>query len=202
MVNPSMEQNLESYQKYAENPGRPGNEVDGCRVCGGRVFPALDLGRHPFANHLAENPNDPVFDYPLMLNVCGDCSCAQLSYCADDIILYSHYRYLTPDSKALSDHYQTTYKFLLDRGYIQSDLNIVEIGSNIGRLLEYLKPYAKSILGVDPAENVSRLANQRGIPTFTAFFNSEEAKKIKYSDGKKNLIIARHCFAHASHRWP
>ena len=84
-----------SENDYAGNPGRRGSEVDYCRVCGGEVFQVLDLGKHPFANNLAVNPDEAIDVYPLSLIVCSKCSCAQLSYCADDTILYSQYTYLT-----------------------------------------------------------------------------------------------------------
>jgi len=161
----------------------------------------LDLGKHPFANNLAVNPDEAIDVYPLSLIVCSKCSCAQLSYCADDTILYSQYTYLTPESVALSDHYAKVYQFLLDRKFISGDLHVLEIGSNIGRFLEYLRPFSRSILGVDPAENISVLANQNGIPTISAFFNPDEARKICQTDCEKNLVIARHCFAHNEEPW-
>jgi len=78
---------------------------------------------------------------------------------------------------------------------------VLEIGSNIGRFLEHLRPSVKSILGVDPAINIAKMANQRGVPTVNVFFNAVEAEAIRDQFGVMDLFIARHCFAHNEKPW-
>ena len=186
---------------YAGNPGRRGGEVECCRVCGGDLFTVLELGRHPFANGFVAEPDDTIEVHPLTLMVCTWCSTAQLSYCADDGRLYQNYNYITPDSTALMAHYQTIHEYLMATGIIHPKSDILEIGSNIGRFLEYLQPHVGSILGVDPARNIAAMANDRGIPTIPAFFNPESAKAIREDMGMVNLFITRHCFAHNEEPW-
>ena len=49
-------------------------------------------------------------------------------------------------------------------------MDCLEIGSNNGRFLKFLEPYVKSVLGVDPAENVASIAASLGIETIVDFF--------------------------------
>jgi len=172
-----------------------------CRICNGETFMLLNLRHHPFANDLADSPLDPVKIYPLALLICKKCSAAQLSYCADDKELYGHYNYITPDSQELKTHYGQIVSFLSENGYLSGASHVLEIGSNIGRFLEFLKPKVRSILGVDPAVNIAGMANQKGIATVNDFFNKVSAKKILDDSGKKDVIIARHCFAHNEKPW-
>ena len=167
-----------------------------CRICDADTFAVIDLGNHPFANNLAVAPELPVETFPLCLHVCQNCSAAQLCYCADDHALYDEYNYITPDSEMLREHYAHIVDFLKDHHYLGDHSHILEIGSNIGHFLAYVRPFVESVLGVDPARNISQMANQRGIHTLNTFFNADSAEHILQTHGQQDLIVARHCFAH------
>ncbi len=172
-----------------------------CRICGGKTFVLLDLGHHPFANALVSSLHDPVKIYPLVLLICRQCSAAQLSYCADSHELYDNYNYITPVSGELTAHYGKILDFLKGKGFLSSSSRLLEIGSNIGRFLEFVSPHVRSVTGVDPASNVAAMANQRGISTLNSFFNSEAAQRLLAFEGRKSVIVARHCFAHNEKPW-
>jgi SAM-dependent methyltransferase len=72
----------------------------------------------------------------------------------------------------------------------------LEIGSNVGHFLKFLKPHVGSMLGVDPAENVCKLAVENGVATVCDFFNAESAGRLKAQYDAPDLIAAPHCFAH------
>lgn len=167
-----------------------------CRSCGGSTFELLNLGDQPLANNLSLSPGAPVETFPLAVRVCDRCSLAQLSYCVDKEVLYSDYNYVTPESVELTRHYGEVYDFLRENGHIGPESMVLDIGSNIGRLLEFLKPRVKSVLGIDPAQNIVDLAIDRHIPTFCRFFNEASAREIDEAFGKQDAIFARHCFAH------
>jgi len=167
-----------------------------CRICGGKTFCVIDLGCQPFANALEAEPHSNVQTYPLKMHVCEECSTGQLSYCADSSGLYKNYLYVSPVSSILDRHFKDILDFLKEHNYVHSASNILEIGSNVGSFLKFIKPHVNSILGVDPAVNISKMANDRGVPTLNGFFNGELAEDILSKQGKKDVIIARHCFAH------
>jgi novobiocin biosynthesis protein NovU/D-mycarose 3-C-methyltransferase len=52
------------------------------------------------------------------------------------------------------------------------------------------------VLGVEPAANISLLADRDGVPTRTDFFCERSAREITSTWGKADLIVGRHVFAH------
>lgn len=172
-----------------------------CRVCSSDTFCVVDLGNHPFANALLDKPTGEVNSYPLSLHVCHHCATAQLSYCANDHELYNEYLYITPRSIILSEHYGQIVDFLFEHGYMSRETDMAEIGSNIGRFLEYVQPHIHSVLGIDPAVNIAEMANQNGVRTINDFFNLETGRRIRQEEGYKDVIVARHCFAHNEKPW-
>ena len=172
-----------------------------CRICQGETFLLLNLRHHPFANALVSSTLEPIKIYPLALLICKECSSAQLSYCADDKELYNNYNYITPDSPALKTHYGQIVSFLEQNGYLSASSHVLEIGSNIGRFLEFIKPRVRFILGVDPARNIAEMANLNDIQTVNDFLNNASAERIREKKGPMDMIIARHCFAHNEKPW-
>ncbi len=51
------------------------------------------------------------------------------------------------------------------RGYLQVEWDIVEIGSSTGYFLELMRPYVRSVIGVEPGPEQAAYANKRGIRT-------------------------------------
>tara|TARA_B100000886_G_scaffold193073_1_gene132989 strand:- start:4111 stop:5328 length:1218 start_codon:yes stop_codon:yes gene_type:complete len=167
-----------------------------CRICQENTIEILDLGMSPPANSLSDNKDINFEKYPLKLEYCNNCKNIQLKDCLDIDKLYKHYYYQTPNSSMLQKHYEDLTEFLKSKNYINLSSNIVEIGSNIGSYLKFLKPHVNKILGIDPAENIVEKANNMGIPTICNFFNPKTASDLANNIDKTNAIIARHCFAH------
>lgn len=169
-----------------------------CRICGGALRTILDLGKTPAANSLTATAREPIESFPLVLQLCMNCTSLQLRDCLSIEDLYKNYYYLTPESRMLQEHYWDLTNFLLSNVYLTSLSNVVEVGSNIGTYLKFLKPHVRSVLGVDPAENIAKMANDLGLPTVCEFFNTSTARNLLRSNGAADVIIARHCFAHNS----
>ncbi len=177
-----------------------------CRFCGNKTFEVLDLGNLPLANSLMTSPSgssdgESVDTFPTALHVCSTCSTAQLSYCTDLNVLYKDYVYITPDSTMLSEHYQSVINYLVTKQFVTQATRMLEIGSNIGRFLAHCEPHVNSILGVDPADNITHLAIEAGVPTVNDFFNKASSTRIAEQYGKVDFIAARHCFAHNEKPW-
>src|SRR5262245_38539063 len=167
-----------------------------CRICGFRTRVVLDLGTSPPANTLLDSPDQEQTSFPLVLELCEACGNLQLRDCLDAVELYRHYLYVTPDSTMLRKHYEQLHAELTERSYLDSASFVLEVGSNAGLLLQYLKPRTREVLGIDPAVNICALARKSGIETVCDFFNVESAARILQSHGAPNLVIARHCMAH------
>jgi len=174
--------------------------VKNCRMCASeRLALFLDLGEMPPADqflhkHQLSEHRDA---YPLQVAVCEECGLIQLNYVVPPEILYcDDYPYESSTTSAGRRHWgefaRTTTR-LLD---LTSNDLVVDIGSNVGVLLQMFKEQGTRVLGVDPAANIAEIANQNGIETVAAFFNSETARKIVASKGQASVITGTNVFAH------
>jgi SAM-dependent methyltransferase len=169
-----------------------------CRVCDNTdLTRVLSLGYLPLANNLLKNEETYFEKYPLELNYCKICFNCQLSYTVNPKKLFKNYLYLSSTSKFFMSHFEMAAKkyeklFKLSK---QKSL-IIDIGSNDGiALLPFKKIGYKNILGIEPAINIAKIANQKGIRTINDFFNAKTVKKIKQ---KADLILASNVFAHTN----
>jgi SAM-dependent methyltransferase len=102
---------------------------------------------------------------------------------------------MTSASKPIVDHFK---KYAQDvyQEFLQEDNSfVVEIGSNDGSLLKEFKKLGTSILGIEPATNLSELANQSNVTTKNTFFSSEVSKEIIKSRDV-SVVIANNVIAH------
>lgn len=170
-----------------------------CRTCGSdQLALVLDLGCTPLANDFI--PVDEISKYsislPLRLVICTRCSLAQLADTVDPAVLYSRYAYVTSTSKTMDGHLAAQQHHLLKAGGFVRPPRVLEIASNTGLYLRKFQQAGCEVLGVEPAENIARLAIQSGVPTLIKFFNTTTAQAIKSDWGLADLIVGRHVFAH------
>lgn len=159
----------------------------------------LDLGHMPPADQFLrpEQLADPVVAYPLEVYVCLGCGLSQLGYVVSPQILYQEeYPYESSTTRAGRDHFRAFAHSVSRRfGLGASDL-VVDVGSNVGVLLEGFADAGQRILGVDPAGNIAEIANARGIPTIPDLFGPEVAQRIVAEHGQAAVITATNVFAH------
>jgi SAM-dependent methyltransferase len=167
-----------------------------CRICKAQTRRILDLGESPPANAFNDAPTFAQASFPLVLEVCVACGNLQLHDCMDAQVLYRNYLYTTPDSQTLRTHYEKLFSYLAQRRYIGPDSFVLEVGSNSGLFLQYLKPRVARVLGIDPAANICDVARAAGIDTLCDFFAGAAANAIRASYGVPDAIVGRHCFAH------
>ena len=167
-----------------------------CRLCKFPVITIIDMGISPVANNFIKKVGNKYNEYDLILSFCKNCSNIQLEKIISPKILYSNYTYITPDVPILNDHYDRIINYLIINKYINKKTKALEIGSNVGFFLKRLKPFIKNVLGVDPAKNIYKIAKFNNVPTIIDFFDIKSSRKIKKNYGNKDLIVARHMFAH------
>jgi novobiocin biosynthesis protein NovU/D-mycarose 3-C-methyltransferase len=178
-----------------------------CRACGlgsvapgikaapsNHLIPVFNLGIQPLANDFCGDGEQRSGYAPLEVLICPRCKLAQLSATVRPDILYSKYAYVTSTSKTMEAHFDNLIAELSARCPAKT---IVEIGSNDGLFLEHwLKKGAERVLGIDPAENLTRIARDKGINCLTGVFDSELSRMATVSMPQVDLIIARHVFCH------
>ncbi len=173
-----------------------------CRSCGeSGLTLILSLGNTPLANALLtkDQLDQPEDLFPLELYFCPHCKLLQISETVSPERLFRDYFYFSSFSNAAIENARSiAHRLVKDRKLDQSNL-VVEIASNDGYLLRHYQEKKVPVLGIEPAENIARVANDHGIPTLPEFFSSEFAEKLrkKYPDGA-DVIHANNVLAHVA----
>lgn len=173
--------------------------ITACRVCGQKsIIPFFDLGKQPLANSLLDRPDQPEEKYSLSLSYCNECGLAQLNETIPPEILFSHYVWVTGTSKTAKEHAEFFYKELLARTENPHEGYVLEIASNDGTFLVPFLRDGLKVLGIDPAENIAKMANEQGIPTEALFFGTKAADDIVARHGKARMVFARNVLPHVA----
>ncbi len=171
-----------------------------CRLCAStNVVEALKLTPTPPGNNFLSKENLNSFEetFPLDLYFCEDCKHVQLGHVVEPEFLFqNNYSYVSSTSGVFVEHLKNYSEIISERINLNQESFVIDIGSNDGTCLSFFKQKNMKVLGVDPAEEVSEIANNNGIPTLTEFFNREVATKIKSEYGKADLITSHNACAH------
>ena len=168
-----------------------------CRICGNnKLKRVVSLGYQPLANNLLRKREEKCELYPLEVNYCDGCHNCQLSVAVDPKKMFSKYLYTSSTSKTFRNHFvNAAKKYIKELKLKPKKSYIIDIGSNDGIALKPFKDLNfKNILGIEPAKNLSKLANKNKIKTFNGFLTMKNIKKIKK---KADLILASNVFAHS-----
>ena len=166
-----------------------------CRLCGSqKLEKVLSLKNSALCDVYLKEPEKQEF-YPLGLNLCMDCSFVQLSTVVNPEIIYKDYIYVTTSSSGLDSHFSKYCNELCDYlGYKEKNL-VVDIGSNDGTLLKHFKKKNHRVIGVEPAVEISKIANEKGIKTYPNFFDHSVSHQIVSENGNADLITVNNLFA-------
>lgn len=170
-----------------------------CRHCGAalsRVF--CDLRATPPSNSFLR-PADLTkgeMSYPLTTYVCDRCTLVQLPEHASAEAIFDDYVYFSSFSSSWLAHAKAYCDMIVERLSLNSDSLVVELASNDGYLLQYLKERGIPTLGIDPSYTVAEAAEAKGIPTIIDFFGTRLADTLA-ADGKHaDLILGNNVLAH------
>ena len=169
-----------------------------CRHCDKALEHTLiDLGMSPLCESFVTGGQlgDAETYYPLHVRICDSCWLAQLPEFVSPANIFTEYAYFSSYSTSWVAHakrYCKMIKARLDLGY---ESFVVELGSNDGYLLQHFLELGQRVLGIEPAANVAETARARGIPTLTAFFNTETARQVVAQYGHADLIAANNVLA-------
>ena len=158
----------------------------------------LDLGEMPLANSYIEPKNQDREEtaYRLAVAYCPKCHLVQLTNRVDPEDLFSSYLYFSSFSDAFLKHAEDMVGSLTSQFALDDSSLVVEIGSNDGYLLQFFKQRGIPVLGIEPAKNIAKVANQRSIPTLDIFFGSSSVNEILRENGQADVIIGNNVLAH------
>jgi len=66
----------------------------------------------------------------------------------------------------------------------------------MGYLLQYFQAKGIPVLGVEPAQNVAKAAEKKGVPTLTKFFGTHAARELEAAGQQADLIVCNNVLAH------
>ncbi len=175
-------------------------ELSECRLCkSSSLIEVITLASTPAGNNfltLEEKKNgiEPIF--PLTVNICDECFHLQLGHVVNPDHLFKNYHFVSGTSKVNVSHFDDYAESIIDKFRIKAGSLILDIGSNDGTNLKSFQRRGMRVLGVDPAENVAKIANQNGIETLPEYFTKDLALKIKEDYGQPALITSHNVLAH------
>lgn len=176
--------------------------VVACRSCSAPApLVVLSLGRTPLANALLtrEQLNEPEETYPLDLAFCPRCALVQITETVPPEKLFREYLYFSSFSDTMLRHAATLVERLIPARSLNRDSLVIEVASNDGYLLQYYKQAGVPVLGIEPATNIARVAEQeRGIPTVCEFFGDALAQKLASEGRRADVIHANNVLAHVA----
>jgi SAM-dependent methyltransferase len=169
-----------------------------CRSCGAALSTIfVDLGMSPLANAFIRPEHAHAMEafYPLRAYVCKECFLVQVPEPASPEKTFGDYVYFASYSDTWLAHCSRYVDEAVSRLKLTPEARIVEVGSNDGALLACFQRLNFNVLGIEPAANVARVANQRGVPTHVAFFGKDTALQLR-EQSAVDLIVANNVLAH------
>ena len=177
-----------------------GKTLAQCRMCrGGDLYLFLDLGFAPPSDSLLapEHMNEPETFFPLRVVQCRTCGLTQLDHVVDPTHMYGEkYLYESSITRTGQEHFFSMAKDIAAAFNLGANDLAVDIGSNVGVLLEGFKRCGLRVLGIDPAPRICARANERGIETWPELMTQEVAAKIVAAKGQAKVVTATNVFAH------
>lgn len=170
-----------------------------CRFCGNAALETfVDLGLSPLANSYVAPDRlgrmEPF--YPLHAYVCDGCRLVQLAEFETSEHIFSHYAYFSSYSESWLAHAKRYCERIVPRFKLGASSQVIEIASNDGYLLQYMKQAGVKVLGIEPAKNVAAAAIARGIPTLIKFFGVALARELNRDGRQADLLIGNNVLAH------
>jgi SAM-dependent methyltransferase len=171
-----------------------------CKMCDSvNLGMILDLGFVALVDRFlsTEELDEPETQYPLNLRICKDCGLVQLGHIVPAKELFNkNYAYESSTTITRRDNHSELAKYVCEQFSIPDNSLIVDIGSNVGVLLEEFKKNGMMVCGVDASENIVSIANSKGIETILGFFDDDIVKKIISTKKRASVVTATNLFAH------
>ncbi len=171
-----------------------------CRHCKAPLQHAfIDLGDQPASNaYLSVDEVGGVEAVaPLTTYVCDQCWLVQLpSHHSADQLFTSDYAYFSSVSSTWVEHARRYVSAMRERFGLDQSSFVVELASNDGYLLQFVKAAGIPCLGIEPTASTAQASRALGIETLEVFFGEEVARGLVASYRKADLIAANNVFAH------
>jgi SAM-dependent methyltransferase len=169
-----------------------------CRYCETPLTHTfVDLGMSPLCESYltADQLNGAESFYPLHVKVCEACFLVQLEQYVSAEHIFTEYAYFSSYSDSWLKHSSNYVDMISDRLALGAESLAVELASNDGYLLQYFVEKGIPVLGVEPAVNVAKVAEEKGVPTLVKFFGRQIARQMVAEGQAADLVIGNNVLA-------
>ncbi len=170
-----------------------------CRFCGAPLSRVVaDLGSSPLSNSYLspDRLQQAEATYPLCVYLCEQCLLVQLPAFEDPEAIFSDYAYFSSYSDTWLDHARRYVEMMIERFQISERHLVMEVASNDGYLLRFFKERGLEVLGIEPAANVARAAEELGIETRVEFFGADSSRRLAAEGKRADLLLGNNVLAH------
>ncbi|KRE88865.1 SAM-dependent methyltransferase [Frateuria sp. Soil773] len=135
--------------------------------------------------------------FPLRLYTCANCHLVQVDELQKhDALFSSDYVYFSSYSRTWLNHAERYVARAVERLALNSRSLVLEVASNDGYLLQYVKARDIPCVGVEPTASTATAARNRGIETLDGFFGERFALNFVATRHPVDLVIANNVLAH------
>ena len=171
-----------------------------CRHCFATLsLPFVDLGTAPPSNAYLTQAQlaAPEKWFPLRVFTCTNCWLVQTEDYAHHAELFaSDYAYFSSFSQTWLAHAETYVSTTVQRFGLSLASLVVEVASNDGYLLQYVKSRGIPCLGIEPTTSTAQAARDKGIEVREEFFGIALADKLVAEGRSADLTAANNVLAH------
>jgi SAM-dependent methyltransferase len=169
-----------------------------CRFCKAELRATfVDLGMSPLCESYLrpEQLNEMEPFYPLHVFVCEKCFLVQLEEFVSPDHIFTEYAYFSSYSDSWLEHCRRYTDQMRDRFHLNERSLVVELASNDGYLLQYFVQDNIPVLGIEPAANVAKVAEEKKVPTLVKFFGKQLATELARQGKQADLLVGNNVLA-------
>ena len=171
-----------------------------CRHCNNELkYEFLDLGVSAPSNSFIkkENLNLPEKSFPLRVMVCDSCWLVQTEDFVNASEMFTNeYAYFSSFSSSFLNHTREYVDKMVSKFSLDENSSVLEVASNDGYLLNFVKKLNIKCLGVEPTKSTADVARSKGLEIIGDFFSTNLAKNIAKDKNTVDLAIANNVLAH------
>jgi 2-polyprenyl-3-methyl-5-hydroxy-6-metoxy-1,4-benzoquinol methylase len=171
-----------------------------CRHCHAELkLPFIDLATAPPSNSYLTSAqmSDAEKWYPLRVYTCTGCWLVQTEDYAHFEELFSpDYAYFSSFSTSWLTHAERYVADVAERFGLGNTSHVIEVASNDGYLLQYVKQRGIPCLGIEPTHSTAQSARSKGIEVIERFFGVELAQQLVEQGRSADLTAANNVLAH------
>jgi hypothetical protein len=169
-----------------------------CRFCDADLNHSfVDLGMSPLCESFIDESQRNMMErfYPLHVYVCDKCFLVQLEEYVSPESIFTEYAYFSSYADSWLRHAEHYVDMACRRFGLSDNSQVVELASNDGYLLQYFVDRGIPALGVEPAQNVAKVAIEKGIKTRIDFFGLDCAKSLLDEGLRADLLLGNNVLA-------